>query len=69
MLVLSRKVGEKVWIGDRIAVTIVRINGNSVRIGIEAPADMVVAREELMQRTVAGAACAGEDAAGSANVP
>lgn len=69
MLVLSRKVGEKVWIGDRIAVTIVRINGNSVRIGIEAPADMVVAREELMQRVVAGAACISEGDAGTATAP
>jgi carbon storage regulator len=47
MLVLSRKVGERVLIGDKIAVTIVRIGQGGVRIGIEAPAEMPVVREEL----------------------
>lgn len=47
MLVLSRKVGERIWIGDDIAVTVVRITGGGVRIGIEAPAEMPVVREEL----------------------
>jgi carbon storage regulator len=55
MLVLSRKVGERVLIGDRIAVTIVRVNGNGVRLGIEAPPDMVVVREELTQRAAGNA--------------
>jgi carbon storage regulator len=50
MLVLSRKVGERVWIGDNIAVTIVKVSGNGVRIGIEAPAEMPVIREELKLR-------------------
>ena len=47
MLVLSRKIGERILIGDNIAVTVVRITGNGVRIGIEAPLDMAVVRQEL----------------------
>ena len=47
MLVLSRKVGERIWIGDQISVTVVRISGGGVRIGIEAPAELPVVREEL----------------------
>lgn len=47
MLVLSRKVGEKILIGDSISVTVVRISGGGVRIGIEAPSDLPVVREEL----------------------
>lgn len=49
MLVLSRKVGERILIGDSIAVTVVRITGSGVRIGIEAPAEMAVVRQELME--------------------
>jgi carbon storage regulator len=47
MLVLSRKVGERIWIGDDIAVTVVRVTGGGVRLGIEAPSEMPVVREEL----------------------
>lgn len=47
MLVLSRKVGERILIGDQIAITVVRISGGGVRIGIEAPTQMAVVREEL----------------------
>ncbi len=47
MLVLSRKVGERILIGDRISVTVVRIMNGGVRIGIEAPSDMTVIRQEL----------------------
>jgi carbon storage regulator len=47
MLVLSRKVGERILIGDKIAVTVVRIAQGGVRIGIEAPPDWAVVREEL----------------------
>ena len=50
MLVLSRKVSERIWIGDEISVTIVRINGNAVRIGIDAPSHLAVIRDELRQR-------------------
>lgn len=47
MLVLSRKTSERILIGDDIAITIVRIGPNSVRIGIEAPKTMNIVREEL----------------------
>jgi carbon storage regulator len=48
MLVLSRKPGEKILIGDHISITIVRIGPNTVRIGIEAPRNMNIVREELL---------------------
>lgn len=47
MLVLSRKIGERILIGDQVTVTVVRITGGGVRLGIEAPAEMAVIREEL----------------------
>lgn len=47
MLVLSRKVGERIWIGPEISVTIVRIAGGAVRLGINAPPELAVVREEL----------------------
>ena len=50
MLVLSRKVGERILIGDQIAITVVRIAGQGVRLGIEAPQNMPVMREELATR-------------------
>jgi carbon storage regulator len=49
MLVLSRKVGERILIGDKISVTVVRANHGAVRIGIEAPSDMLVVRAELQE--------------------
>jgi carbon storage regulator len=47
MLVLSRKESEKIRLGDSIVVTIVRVSGDKVRLGIEAPPDVVVLRDEL----------------------
>ena len=47
MLVLSRKPGERILIGDNVAVTIVRIGPNTVRLGIDAPREMNIVREEL----------------------
>jgi carbon storage regulator len=47
MLVLSRKTGERIRIGDNVTVTIVRIGPNNVRLGIEAPRDLNIVREEL----------------------
>jgi len=49
VLVLSRKIGERILIGDKISVTIVKIGHGGVRIGIEAPAEMAVIREELAE--------------------
>jgi carbon storage regulator len=53
MLVLSRKVGEKIVIDNDIVVTIVRIQGDKVRIGIEAPANVPVHRQEIVERAKA----------------
>ncbi|MEO8493949.1 MAG: carbon storage regulator CsrA [Planctomycetota bacterium] len=50
MLVLTRKVGESFVIGDDITVTVVRVVGGGVRIGIEAPDDCPVMRQELGER-------------------
>ena len=50
MLVLSRKERERIRLGDSIVITVVRIAGEKVRIGIEAPAEMLVLRDELEPR-------------------
>ena len=50
MLVLSRRVGERILIGDNISVTVVRVTGGGVRIGIEAPPEMPVIRQELKEQ-------------------
>jgi carbon storage regulator len=47
MLVLSRKESQRIKLGDSIVVTIVRVSGDKVRLGIEAPPDILVLREEL----------------------
>src|SRR5882672_1425379 len=48
MLVLTRKLMEKLYIGDDICVTVVRLEGGQVRLGIEAPRDIAVVRAELV---------------------
>ncbi len=47
MLVVSRKIGERILIGDKIAITVVKVAGGAVRLGVEAPAELPVMREEL----------------------
>ena len=47
MLVLSRKLGEKIVIGDSIVLTVVKIDRNQIRLGIEAPANVSIFREEI----------------------
>jgi carbon storage regulator len=49
MLVLSRRESERIQLGDSIVVTVVRVNGDRVRLGIEAPANVRVLRGELEQ--------------------
>lgn len=53
MLVLSRKPGERILIGDDVVITVVRIGPNNVRVGIEAPREMSIVREELCIRDAA----------------
>jgi carbon storage regulator len=53
MLVLSRKESERIRLGDSIVVTVVRVSGDRVRLGIEAPADLLVLRDELESRGAA----------------
>jgi carbon storage regulator len=48
MLVLSRKLGEKIYIGDNVCITVVDIDRGKIRLGIEAPRDVKIFREELL---------------------
>ena len=50
MLILTRKPGERLIIGDDIAVTILSVKGNQVRVGVQAPASIAVHREEIYDR-------------------
>jgi carbon storage regulator len=50
MLVLSRKESQRIRLGDQIVITIVKITGDKVRVGIEAPANVLVLRDELEPR-------------------
>jgi carbon storage regulator len=50
MLILTRRVGETLMIGDAITVTILGVKGNQVRVGVNAPKDVAVHREEIYQR-------------------
>ena len=63
MLVLSRKAGERILVGDDVAITIVRIGPNSVRVGIEAPKSTNIVREELCDFGPDRSAAADEPAA------
>lgn len=52
MLILTRRVGETLMIGDDVKITILKVSGNQIRIGVEAPKDVSVHREEVYQRVL-----------------
>jgi len=64
MLILTRRVGETVMIGEDVTVTVLGVKGNQVRIGVNAPREVAVHREEIFERIKreeAGDAPAGEE--------
>lgn len=60
MLILTRRPNERLCIGENVVVTVLGVNGNQVRIGIEAPREVPVHREEIYQRIQSGEAEPGE---------
>ena len=50
MLILTRRVGETLMVGDNVTVTVLGVKGNQVRIGVNAPKDVAVHREEIYDR-------------------
>ncbi len=54
MLILTRRVGQTVVIGDNITVTVLAIRGNQIRLGVTAPKEIAVDREEIAERKAAG---------------
>ena len=71
VLILTRRVGEKVMIGDDVSVTVLRVKGNQVRLGVEAPKSVSVQREEIFNRMkieAEGRDISGEEAEESAAV-
>ena len=50
MLILTRRVGETLVIGDDVTITVLGVRGNQVRVGVNAPKDVAVHREEIYQR-------------------
>jgi carbon storage regulator len=59
VLILTRRVGESIRIGDDVSISVLRIKGNQVRIGVDAPKSLAVRRDELEQRDAAAIDAAG----------
>jgi carbon storage regulator len=53
MLILTRKIGERIHIADNIVVTVVQVHGRTVRLGLEAPANVPILRHELARHSLA----------------
>jgi carbon storage regulator len=65
MLILTRRVGESIMIGDNVTVTVLGVKGNQVRIGVDAPKDVAVHREEIYEKIRAENDDVGDPAAAS----
>ncbi len=61
MLILTRRVGESLMIGDDVTITVLGVKGNQVRVGVNAPKDVAVHREEILNRIENAAAQAVAD--------
>ena len=61
MLILTRRVGESLMIGDDVTVTVLGVKGNQVRIGVNAPTEVAVHREEILNRIEEAAAAESEE--------
>jgi carbon storage regulator len=59
MLILSRRIGETLMIGDNVTVTVLAVKGAQVRIGVDAPKDLPIHRQEVYERIKAYKAAAG----------
>jgi carbon storage regulator len=67
MLILTRRVGESLIIGDDVTITVLGVKGNQVRIGVNAPRDVAVHREEILNRIQADAVSDREEEEGLGN--
>ena len=61
MLILTRRVGESLMIGDDVTITVLGVKGNQVRIGVKAPKEVAVHREEILDRIAESSNHEGED--------
>ena len=61
MLILTRRVGESLMIGDDVTITVLGVKGNQVRIGVNAPKEVAVHREEILNRIEEAAAKESEE--------
>ena len=61
MLILTRRVGESLMIGDDVTITVLGVKGNQVRIGVNAPKEVAVHREEILNRIEEAAAAEPEE--------